>query len=427
MSSANGRGINIRRGGEMNMTLTRRITTAVATGTLLLNAFTSSAFAATIQISGNGDSSSSNAAVNISQNTVVTQNNVANITNNVNADANTGGNDANKNNGGNVTIDTGNANTTVNVTNNANTNVASVDCCGVANNVSVNISDNAGDTTNNASLNLTNNTTVYQNNDAYVTNNVDADAKTGYNEANKNNGGDVEITTGNATTNVSVNTTANVNSATIGSDNGSSSGGSLSLWIKDNGYGSTNDIAADLDNSVDLTQLNDAYVYNDVDADAKTGKNEANKNNGGNVLIDTGNATSKVVVDNNVNFNFADVDCGCLLEDWIAKIADNAGDSENEIVLDLLSDRTDFQQNDADLDNDVDQDAKTGDNEGNKNNAGSEDHDPEIETGDAVSNTSVNNEGNTNIDGASSPDFPEVEFDNSINLSLILAWLGVHV
>lgn len=417
------------KGGEF-MELTKRIATAVASGVIVFNTFATPAFAATIQITGNGSESSNNANVNITQTTTVVQNNVANITNNVDSSAKTGGNDANKNNGGNVTIDTGNATTKVSVSNTANSNTANVSCCPAANNLTVNVSNNADNTTNDANLNLTSATTLWQDNYAKIKNNVDADSKTGGNDANKNNGGDVEISTGNATTNVTVNTVANVNSAQVGNGNGTGhgNGGSLSLWITGNASDSTNTINADLLSVLLTTQANNARVYNNVDADASTGYNDANKNNGGNVTIDTGDASSKATVDNMVNFNFAAADCGCLIEDWTAKIGNNADSTDNKINLDLVSVRDNFQDNLAKVKNKLeDVDAKTGGNDANKNNGGAGHGDPEIMTGNATADNSVSNTVNTNSvnDGATLTLPGDLGVQFSFNWSMFLALLSL--
>ena len=42
-------------------------------------------------------------------------------------------------------------------------------------------------------------------------------------------------------------------------------------------------------------------------------------------MIDTGDAAVAAMVDNSVNFNYADVDCGCTW-DVMAKIADNGAE-----------------------------------------------------------------------------------------------------
>lgn len=79
---------------------------------------------------GNGSGSKNTAiCLNINSTTVV-QENSANIQNKTSASANTGGNQATGNNGGNTNINTGKASSSISVSNEANKNVASLTCGG---------------------------------------------------------------------------------------------------------------------------------------------------------------------------------------------------------------------------------------------------------------------------------------------------------
>src|SRR3989344_9638661 len=299
---------------------------SLATASLIAQCFAGVALASLdVEISGNGANSDSTANVGVSNTTQVTQNNTANITNNANVSADTGKNDANKNTGGDVDITTGNATTTVGVSNTANSNVADVNGCCVGD-LNVKISGNGAKSDNEANVGVSNSTWVNQNNYAKIKNNVDVDSDTGKNDANANTGGSVSITTGNSSSDVAVANTANKNVATIGNGSG---GGSLSVVISGNGYKSKNDATVVLTSLQGATQNNRANITNDVDVDADTGKNDANKNTGGDVEILTGNATADVDVSNLANFNFADVDsCGCIL-DGTVKISGNGAKSDN--------------------------------------------------------------------------------------------------
>ena len=407
----------------------RQIVSAAAAGALFLNIATPALAETNIVISGNGAGSDNWTTVNQTSTTSVTQNNTANVTNNVNADANTGGNDANFNTGGNVEVHSGNATTDVDVTNVLNSNSAEVDCCG-ANDTEVEISGNGAKSENGVKLGTENKTTVSQDNDARVRNNIDTNAKTGYNDAGSNTGGDVEVTTGNAKAYATVSTTANVNAAHVGG--AGSSNPSAKFVIKDNGAGSDNYIGAELSNGTEVDQENDAHITNDVDADAKTGGNDANFNTGGNVEVTTGGALTDLTVDNAVNFNSADVDCGCVW-DVLAKIAgngaekyDHESDTDNIIELSLDSFQTVGQDNEVCLNNDVDGDAKTGDNDANSN-TGDSNTDPSVTTGNAVSATDVANSGNVNSVGdmMGMPEMPDFEFD--FNFAALWAFFGSHM
>ena len=407
----------------------KAVTAAVTAGTLLLQSFMP-IFAATIIISGNGTDSDNTADVELNHSVSVTQSNYADVKNDVDASATTGKNEAEGNTGGDVSIETGSADTTVNVSNDLNKNVANVDCCG-ATDFEVEISGNGKDSDNKVDLDYNEKTsavTVSQENYADVENDIDATSSTGKNEAEDNTGGNVSIETGAATTEVTVGTAANVNSARVGG--GSSQGGSVSALIMGNGKDSDNKIDLDLLSWVELDQANYADVDNDIDAAAYTGKNEAEDNTGGEVSIETGKADVTVEVDNSVNFNFADADCGCLLEDLLVKIFGNGVDSENEIEAEIGSGLSVDQSNcgseekkseDCELDNDVDAFAGTGLNEA-EDNTGEPGDDPSIETGAAASTVELGNSGNTNVYGASD-DWELPGFDFNLNFSFSLSEL----
>lgn len=408
-----------------------RIATAIATGSVLLQALAGSTFAATtITINGNGDSSNNTANVTRDSDTTVVQNNDANITNNVDVNSSTGYNDANRNTGGDVTIDTGNATANVTISNQANANSADVQGCGACagGDVTVNITKNGVDSVNDVDVRSYTDTGVYQDNHAHIDNDVDVDAKTGGNDADRNTGGNVEITTGDADTTVNLSTAANVNHAVVGG--GSGNGGGISALIKENGDSSSNDIDLNFDNDVTVSQDNRAHVDNDVDVYGSTGYNDANRNTGGDVTIDTGDATADITVDNMVNFNAADVE-DCCIEDVEASIEKNGVDSENSIDVDLdFNDGEDdgtFQNNHLHLDNDLrDVDLKTGGNDADRN-TGSGDSDPSVTTGDADATVDVSNQANVNTYGSDAQfDFPNMDFHFNFDWNALMEWLLSH-
>ena len=422
----------------------KKVASAIAAGSLLLQ-LTMPVFAdTTIVISGNGSDTYNKADVEIEQSTYVTQSNTANIQNTVNADANTGKNDANRNTSGTVLIDTGNATTDVAVSNMVNSNAAEVKCC--EGDVDVLISENGDGSRNKVYLDVNEDaeeeglgTLVSQTNSAKIDNDVDADSNTGKNDANRNTGADVTILTGKATTEVDVVTQANANSASI---KGNSDGAQLSLMIVGNGADTYNKIDLEYERSVWVDQSNSARVENHVDADADTGKNDANRNTGGTVMVDTGDAKVDVLVDNMINFNWAEVDCGCIL-DVLAKIAGNGDDSENKIKADIDDVLGVAQDNSCDkygrgewgwwrrwhhkkpcLDNEVYADADTGKNDVNRN-TGDPGVDPSIETGNAETDVVIENTGNSNVFGEGAPewdwDFPLPGFSFNLNLTFSLS------
>lgn len=406
----------------------KQMLAVLASGSVLVSPLSTVFAGTTIVINGNGSDSTNGAVVVQQTSTQVVQSNHADIDNNVKADAETGENDAKDNTGGDVSIDTGNATTDVSVKNSVNVNEAAVDCCAAGGETSVEISGNGTGSENVATLQQQNAVGVFQDNKADVDNHIKADAETGENDAEDNTGGDVEINTGNAKSMVSVATTANVNRATVGGDG---AGRHVSLMIAENGSDTYNDIALALQDAIAVRQDNAARVHNDVEADAETGENDAEDNTGGEVSIDTGNATVDVTVDNMVNFNAADVDCGCL-SDVMAKIYGNGTESENIATAALASQLEAFQDNGADLDNDVEGDAETGENDA-EDNTGEADmaSDPSVDTGDADSTVYVENSGNSNSYGDMGewemPEMPEVHFGFNISLgwSQLLSLLGL--
>ncbi len=418
----------------------KRVASALATGAILLQLVTPVAANITIELSGNGADSNNDANVAQQTNTTVVQNNTANISNNVEATANTGNNDANRNTGGDVSIDTGDADTVVGVSNTVNSNEAEVDgCCNV--DTDVLISGNGADSDNTVNLAQSSNTGVFQDNYASIKNYVYADSDTGNNDANRNTGGSVEVTTGNADTAVIIVNNANSNWARVGSDGNS---GSVSARILGNGAGSDNDINLALARNTAILQYNSLNLSNKVYAGAYSGNNRANRNTGGDVSIDTGNASTFVGIDNMANFNWADLDCGCLL-DVMAKIAGNGADSDNTINATLFTNKEVYQDNFWNCGsrrsrgwrrsrpcNDVYADSYTGDNDANRN-TGDPGADPSVETGNADTEVLIDNAGNSNSVGVSSSSFPwewpsggfEFNLNLSFSLSELLGALGL--
>jgi len=392
-----------------------KLTTAIATGSVLLQAMAPVTFAQqSFVISGNGDSADSEISIERESEVTVNQENDADIDNDIEVNASTGDNTASRNTGGDSSIDTGDATTEVTVTNQTNVNHAQVsDCAGCAGqDVSVEISKNGVDTDNEVDLEFENEVDIEQDNDADIDNDVDVDVETGDNEASRNTNGSASITTGDADTTVSLRTLANSNSAVVG---GGDEEGELDLLIANNGDSSDNEIDFEFDNEVVVEQDNDADVENDVDVDAETGDNDASRNTGDDVSIDTGDANADVTVDNMVNFNFADASCGCVF-DIDAEISKNGVQSDNEIEGEFDDELEVEQDNDADLDNDVDVDGDTGDNDAERNTG-----DPEITTGDADATVEVSNESNANVYGAADMD---LEFDWDLGeLQDFLSWL----
>lgn len=428
--------------------LHKKVASVIASGALLLNAVP--AFAGTtVTIQGNGAGADNFATVNQQTTTTVTQSNNAFVVNNVDADADSGYNQAKFNTGGDVTVGSGNAKTDVSVSNTLNSNTADVDCC-EAGDTEATIQGNGAYSLNNVDLTKRNNVNVDQDNYANVVNDVDSDAVSGHNRASSNTGGDTAVVSGNARANVDVSTTANTNTAHVGNASDGDSLPSATFTIRGNGAGSANFIDANLAKRTTLDQDNVAYVVNDVDADADSGFNKARFNTGGEVLVGSGNARAMVGVDNTVNFNHADIDCGCTW-DVTAKIAGNGAEAydhhghrkhkklygdDNVINLGLSSAQVYGQDNYANLLNEVEWvDANSGHNKGSLNTGDDYGSDPWVVSGDATVDTYVENNGNVNTIGDHNPmnwDWPDWDahdwdVDVSFNLHALLGFLGLSM
>jgi len=419
----------------------KKIFATLSLSAMMLNLAVVPASAMEFIVEGNGVESDNDVIIHTEQETTVSQENEFNAENNINASASTGGNDANRNTGGDASVSTGDATSNVGVANAGNTNEAVVDCCTSAQNADVLISENGDSTDNKVVLHNDNKVAVNQQNKSNVENNINNSASTGWNDANRNTGGSVEITTGTAAATTTVFNGGNVNSAVV---SGGDNPGGVSAWILGNGVNSDNDIWLNLNHEVNLNQENSARIENNINTEAVSGKNDANRNTGGDVSINTGDADVTVLVDNAVNFNFADVDCGCLF-DVTAKIAGNGDSSDNKIKA-RLEDRLEVNQENSCkgrhhrypwdlielfefpyyggskdcLTNNINADAYTGWNDANRN-TGEHDSDPSVDTGNASTTVEVENAGNSNVFGETSDwEFPED--DNNSNVSVNISF-----
>lgn len=166
------------------------------------------------------------------------------------------------------------------------------------------------------------------------------------------------------------------------------------LQIVGNGSSSDNTATVTQTHTNTVVQSNAATVTNNVSSNAKTGGNDANDNTGGNVVIDTGAATSRTDVSNQLNKNIANVqNCACNGGNSEVTISGNGSHSTNDASLDKSSTTDLFQTNDAHVTNDVDSNAKTGNNDANRNTGG----DVYVKTGKAISDVAVSTDANANI------------------------------
>ena len=196
---------------NLKMKLTSGIVTAAFVAGVIAPA---GAFAATnVTVSGNGPDSTNKVKVKNVKKTKLKQSNTSSVVNSIGVSQNTGGNTANKNNGGDVTVTSGNATATVNVTNSTGSNYMTWDSvCGcMVSDTTVDVKDNGADSYNKVKVVNYDSTKVTQNNTAAIVNAISVGQTTGDNKANKNNGGAVEVTSGDASAEITVENTTGDN------------------------------------------------------------------------------------------------------------------------------------------------------------------------------------------------------------------------
>lgn len=191
-----------------------KLTTSVVTTAFLVGlVLPTGAFAAnTVTVSGNGAGSTNKVKIKNTKKVRVEQSNRTAVINLVGVFQNTGGNSANQNTGGDVTVNSGNA--TANVTNTTTTggNTLVVPDCGCPDPVNtVDVKDNGADSTNTVKITNKSKTVVSQSNETLVVNGVLVGQNTGNNEANQNTGGTVSVDSGNASATVNNTTTTGDN------------------------------------------------------------------------------------------------------------------------------------------------------------------------------------------------------------------------
>jgi len=374
-----------------------KITTAIATGAILLSTVTPALAATGVGVVGNGAESTNTVNVTKNNTSTAVQSNSADISNTVSSTANSGGNTADFNTGGSSSITTGPAANAVSISNEANSNKLSTgDPCGCSDPTQVVVKGNGAFSNNAANVTSNNNNSAYQTNTADFTNNVTNNANTGDNSGSYNTGGGTSIFTGPAKNATQIDNKANEN-VMFGGSTGAGNGGS-SLIIGDNGALSANAINATNNNTSTAVQSNDAAFSNYVDNTANTGDNTADFNTGGGVRLQTGGAFNWTDISNaanrNVIANFND--CGCATGDLLKEVG-NGAFSANAINATNNNDQSQYQTNSADYTNAVTNDATSGDNSASYGTEGFWGFDPSVLTGPTGSNTQVNSSANQNV------------------------------
>jgi hypothetical protein len=160
---------------------------------------------------------------------------------------------------------------------------------------------------------------------------------------------------------------------------------SVSCTITGNGSDTDNSCDFASEKVVEVSQDNNMDVQNNVDVTSKTGDNEAKGNTGGDVTIDTGDATADIQTQTEGNTNTANVQGTSTSKDYNLEVSGNGTDSDNKAEVDVIDEVSLDQSNDADVHNNVDVAAETGSNEAKDNTGG----DVSVKTGDVSVNNGV--------------------------------------
>ncbi len=278
---------------------------AIAVVLLVLNT-SSTVFADEYVVSGNGDGSSNSINVSQQSSNTVSQENNAEIENNIESEASTGGNEANGNNG-ETEVETGDTSSDTTIVSEGNVNEASVGCCPDGGN-GAQISGNGTDSNNSVNYNNNSSNTVSSINNASIKNNIKITANTGDNEASDNSGG-VQISTGNIKINGVIVNKVNYSKIKLANE-----GPALDILISGNGSGSVNNSTTNINSNNYLSSNNNFNVINNILNFANTGNNKAN-NNLGNVKIAAGNITLDLIILNQANISEIFENCGCEKEE----------------------------------------------------------------------------------------------------------------
>lgn len=371
----------------------------------------------------NGAFSENTAETKTNESTTVESKNQAELKNNFAVSSKTGGNNANYTTGGDAKVQTGNANSTINVINFANTNGIEVavkefnildDQTG---DVTLNFG-NGADSTNKTAIDDTGTLVIVNENNANVENKIVVNTDTGGNNANFTTGGDASIKTGDANIVVNVVNFLNNNLTAVGEvvvgvvnifgnlvGNLILPGNAVNLG---NGAGSSNSATITEESSETIIQSNTANIESTIELTANTGGNDANYNTGGDVGITTGktnvNVSATTVANENV-FGSGDEDTIFVvlvneMGKWVGKVLGvtnegNGAGSENLAEINSNTETVITQENSAAVKNNIAIDANTGNNSTSYTTDGK----AAIETGDVNVVTNIVNFLNNNFVG----------------------------
>lgn len=167
------------------------------------------------------------------------------------------------------------------------------------------------------------------------------------------------------------------------------------LTVSGNGTASENEVVANSSQTNTVVQNNQANITNTVESSNSTGNNTASDNTGGDVMVNTGNASSTVRIENSANMNKAVVNgcgSGCTGNNTSVAVSGNGSFSDSRVELNNNSATNVYQNNNANFDNQVRSNNSTGGNNASRNTGG----DTTVVTGHASSDVAVRNMANAN-------------------------------
>jgi hypothetical protein len=248
----------------------------------------------------------------------------------------------------------------------------------------------------------------------------DTDSASSDQSSGGNVNGDTNVVTGDSTSTAGLANSGNANTSTVPSASASpGTSGSVSVANTGNGSGSTNTGSVGIVDNNNTIQDNTAVIGNDLHQVTTTGDNDASRNTGGDSSISTGDANTTGTIMNSVNSNIAGVGVyefnivddhmgdyvldlsnatcvsGCGTGDVEVSNAGNGSESENTASADVVQNDNTFQNNDAQLNNNMVLVSDSGGNTADKNTNG----DSSIETGDANVSGNIINLVNNNFTG----------------------------
>lgn len=141
------------------------------------------------------------------------------------------------------------------------------------------------------------------------------------------------------------------------------------IVISGNGSESTSSVDASVSQTTTITQSNDANIENNVNTSTETGGNTTSDNTGGDVAILTGDASQNLEIDNSLNSS--SVDAPCCPSGLSVEVSGNGEGSVNEVGVENNSTSQISISQNANIENNANGSANTGDNQAEDNTGGS--------------------------------------------------------